>query len=230
MKKLSIGFLVIILTFSFASCSTNESDFEIPQEPLLKQAKLKRDASGAYSVDYVVANNTTSDVHKNINSLTNEVHLSKVNHDTKDQYRNDFVLENNKLRIGFFDNLTGKKMKFSIEDENITFAKGVVTRFLKEYDLSTNEDGTFQLNFKVNNNVKTEFMFNEDLATYEVHLSRGDSAENTFSRTLEVPDTGILKLDFVNHNKLFGKGVLSNGLLAKEKSISKIPRIIIDIN
>ena len=115
MKKLSIGFLVIILTFSFASCSTNESDFEIPQEPLLKQAKLKRDASEVvlfattYSVDYVVANNTTSDVHKNINSLTNEVHLSKVNHDTKDQYRNDFVLENNKLRIGFFDNVTGKK-------------------------------------------------------------------------------------------------------------------------
>ena len=228
MKKLSIGFLVIILTFSFASCSTNESDFEIPQEPLLKQAKLKRDASGAYSVDYVVANNTTSDVHKNINSLTNEVHLSKVNHDTKDQYRNDFVLENNKLRIGFFDNLTGKKMKFSIEDKNITFAKGVRTEFLKEYGLTTNIDGTFQLDFEVSSNVKTDFVFNESIATYEVHLSRGTSSESKFSRTLEVPDTGILKLDFVNHKKLFNKGLLLEGIT--EEIVTKVPRVIINFN
>lgn len=230
MKKLSLGFLIVVLAFSFGSCSTDNSDFEHPQEPLLKQAKLKRDASGAYSIDYIVADNTSSDIHKDLKSFTNQVHLSKVNHNTKDQYRNDFPLENNKLRIGFFDSSTGGKMNFSVEDENITFAKGVRSRFLKEYDLSTNEDGTFQLNFEVNDNVKTEFMYNDDLATYEVHLSKGASTESKFSRTLDVPDTGILKLDFVNHNKLFGKGVLSNRLLAEGESISKIPRIIIDIN
>ena len=231
MKKLSIGFLVIVLTFSFGSCSTDNSGFELPQEPLLKQAKLKRDASGAYSIDYVVADNTTSDIHKDLKSFTNKIHLSKVNFDTKDQYRNDFSLKNNKLRIGFFDESTGKKMNFSVEDENITFAKGVRSRFLKEYDLSTNEDGTFQLNFEVNNNVKTEFMYNENLATYEVHLSKGASSESKFSRTLEVPDTGILKLDFVNHNKILNKGLLSNSLLAgSDEAISKIPRVIIVVD
>jgi hypothetical protein len=206
MKKLSVGFLAIVLVFSFASCSTSETDFKIPQEPLLKQVKLQRDAFGAYSVDYVVANNTASDVYKNMNSLTNEIHLSKVNQDTKDQYRSEFSLENNTLRVGFFDNETGKKMEFSIEDENITFAKGSVTKFLKEYSLSTNKDGSIQLDFEVNNNITTNFVYNKDIATYEVHLAKGSSSESIFSRTLTIPDTGVLKLDFVNHN-LLGKGL-----------------------
>ena len=219
MKKLSTGFLATVLAFSFASCSTSESGLEIPQEPLLKQVQLQRDASGAYSVDYSVANNTASDLYKDINSLTNEIHLSKVNQDTKDQYRNDFTLDNNTLRVGFFDNETGKKIKFSIEDENIIFAKGNTTEFLKKYGLSTNNDGSFQLDFEVNKNITTNFVYNEDLATYEVHLAKGNSSENKFSRTLTMPDTGVLKLDFVN-KKLLGKGMA-------EESLQKIPRIII---
>ena len=31
-------------------------------------------------------------------------------------------------------------------------------------------DGTIQLDFEVNDNVITEFVYNEDLAAYEVHL------------------------------------------------------------
>lgn len=221
MKKLSVGFLAIVLALSFASCSTNETDFETPQAPLLKQVKLQRNASGAYFVDYVVASNTLPDVHKNMSSLTNEVHLNRVNQNTKDQYRNDFTLDNNKLSIGFFDNETGKQMKFSVEDENITFAKGTGTKFLKEYGLTSNADGTIQLGFEVNSNVKTEFIYNDDLATYEVHLSKGTSSESVFSRTLTVPDTGVLRLDFVNHN-LLGKGLA--------ESTSKIPRVIIVVD
>ena len=219
MKKLSVGFLAIVLAFSFTSCMTTESDFEIPNSPLLEKVTLQRDASGAYSVDYTVADNTVSDVRKDFNSLTNEVRLSKVNHDTKDQYRNDFTLENNKLRIGFFDNETGKSMSISVEDENITLAKGKSTKFLKEYSMSTNDDGTIQLDFEVNNNVNTEFLYNEDLGVYEVHLSKGTSSNNKFSRSLNVPENGTLKLDFVNH-KLLGKGLA--------ESIIRKPIIIFD--
>ncbi len=218
MRKLSVGFLAIVLAFSFTSCLTSESDFEIPNSPLLEEVTLQRDASGAYSVDYTVADNTVSDVRKNVNSLTNEVQLSKVNHDTKDQYRNDFTLDNNKLRIGFFDNETGKTTSITVVDENITLAKGNSAKFLKDYSMSTNDDGTIQLDFSVNTNVKTEFVYNEDIAAYEVHLSKGTSSESKFSRTLDVPDTGVLKLDFVNH-KLLGKGVVA-------ESVDKKPRVI----
>lgn len=219
MKKLSVGFLAIVLAFSFTSCLTSESDFEIPNSPLLEEVTLQRDASGAYSVDYSVADNTASDVRKNMNSLTNEVHLSKANQDTKDQYRNDFTLDNNKLRIGFFDNEAGKTMSISVEDENITLAKGTSANFLKEYSMSTNTDGTIQLDFEVNSNVAAEFVYNEDLAAYEVHLSKGFSFSNKFSRTLDVPETGTLKLDFVNH-KFLGKGLA--------ETIVRKPKIIID--
>ena len=199
MKKLYVGFLAVVLAFSFTSCSTSETDFDTPQEPLLKKAQLKRDASGAYSVDYVVADKTVSDVRKDLNSLTNEFHLSKVAHDTKDQYREDLTLNDNKLRIGFFDNETGKSMKLTIEDENITLAKGNSTKFLKTYGLTTNDDGTIQLDFEVNNNVQTEFVYNKALSVYEVHLRKGTSTDKVFSRSLTIPDTKILKIDFVNH-------------------------------
>ena len=218
MKKLYVGFLAVVLAFSFTSCSTNETDLEIPQEPLLKKAKLKRDASGAYSVDYVVADKTVSDVRKDLNSLTNEFHLSKVSHDTKDQYREDLTLNDNKLRIGFFDNETGKSMKLTIEDENITLAKGKSTEFLKTYGLSTNTDGTIQLDFEVNNDVTVDFVYNEELAIHEVHLRKGTSINKVYSRSLTIPDTGVLKLDFVNH-KYLGKSLA--------ESVERKPRTVI---
>lgn len=220
MKKLYVGFLAIAFALSFTSCSTNETDLEIPKQPLLKKAELKRDASGAYYVDYVVADNTVSDTRKNITSLTNEFHLSKVNYDTKDQYREDLTLNDNKLRIGFFDNETGKKLKLTIEDENINLAKSKLTKYLKTYGLSTNDDGTIQLDFEVNDNVLVDFVYNEELAIHEVHLRRGFGAQKIFSRSLTIPDTRVLKLDFVNHY-FFGKG---NG----EEVTEDDPRVIMN--
>jgi len=218
MKKLCVGLMTVVLAFSFTSCSTNESDLEIPQEALLKSYKLQRDASGAYSIDYDVADNTVSDARKDLSSLTNEFHLSKVNHDTKDQYREDLTLNDNKLRIGFFDNETGKSMKLTIEDENITFAKGNSTKFLKTYGLTTNNDGTIQLDFEVNDNVVAEFVYNEDLGIHEVHLRKGTTTEKVFSRSLTIPDSGVLKLDFVNH-KLLGKGLSSEYVDRKPSAV-----------
>lgn len=218
MKKLYVGFLAVVLAFSFTSCSTNETDLDIPQEPLLKKAQLKRDASGAYFVDYVVADKTVSDARKDLNSLTNEFHLSKVAHDTKDQYREDLTLNDNKLRIGFFDNETGKSMKLTIEDENITFAKGKSAEFLKTYGLATNNDGTIQLDFEVNNDVTVDFVYNEELAIHEVHLRKGTSTDKVYSRSLTIPDTGVLKLDFVNH-KYLGKSM--------SEVAEKKPRVVI---
>lgn len=221
MKKLCVGFLAVVLAFSFTSCSTNETDLEIPQENLLKKAQLKRDASGAYSVEYVVADNTVSNLRIGITSLSNEFHLSKVGYDTKDQYREDLTLNDNKLRIGFFDTESGKTTKFTIEDENITFAKGMNNEsFLKTYGLSINPDGTIQLDFELNKNVVTEFVYNEELEIYEVHLSKGVSVGSVFSRTIAMPDKGILKIDFVNH-KFLGKGLT--------ETVEKRPREIIEV-
>jgi hypothetical protein len=219
MKKLSVGFLAVVLALSLGSCSTIETDFETPQEPLLKSYKLKRDASGAYSIDYNVADKTESNTHKNLNSLTNEIYLSKVEHSTKDQYRNEFNLDNNKLSIGFIDEVSGKRSKLTIADENIILAKGNSEKFLKSYSLSSNNDNSIQLEFEVNNNVSVDFQYNNEEQIYEVHLKKGDSGNVVFSRSLTVPDTGILKLNFVNY-KFLGKGT--------SESVTSEPEIIIN--
>ena len=223
MKKLCVGLLTIVFALSFASCSTNENELEAPQQSLLKSYKLKRDANGAYSIDYNVAENTNSITHKNYTSSTNEIHLSKTAVDSKDKYREVFPLENNKLKIGFFDAETGKRSSLSIEDENITFARGNSNNgnFLKTYDLTLDEDGSIQLDFEVNSNIVTDFVYNEDLEIYEIHLSKGTSSEKVFSRSIEVPDNGILKIDFVNH-KFSGRGT--------SDVVEKKPRVVLDGN
>jgi hypothetical protein len=77
---------------------------------------------------------------------------------------------------------------------------------LKTYGLATNNDGTIQLDFEVNNNVVTDFVYNEELAIHEVHLKKGTATDKVFSRSITIPDTGVLKIDFINH-KLSGKSV-----------------------
>lgn len=225
MKKLSVSLLAVIIALSFGSCTMNDTDpYVAPQEPLLKKAKLKRDASGAYSVDYVVADKTISNKRLDASSLTNEIHLSKVNHNTNSNLKEDFKLNKNKLNIGFVDGETGKRTKISVGDENIKLAKGKSTEFLKTYELSINEDGTVQLDFEVNDNIKTDFQYNDKKETYEIHLSKGTSNESKFSRTFTAnKNDKPLKLDFVNHHKLLGKG------LASEYTTNK-PRVVVITN
>ena len=86
-----------------------------------------------------------------------------------------------------------------VEDDNVSLAKGGVTEFLNSYNITKKENGTFLLNFKVNNNVATTFVYNEDKQAYEVHLSNGKSKQKKFSRTINTPSANLIRLDFVNH-------------------------------
>ena len=205
MRK-SVGtFLVFVLALNFASCSTDELTLDNVPEALLKQIELKRAADGSYSIAYQLSNNTDVVALENLGSNTKEFHLSKVDFKTKKQHLEKLALNENRLSVGFFDNMIDKSTKFEIEDENINFAKGANTDFLKTYGIRKNDDGTLQLDFEVNDNVVTEFFHNNLLGIYEIHLRKGTSTEKVFSRTIDIPITKILKIDFVNHI-IFGKG------------------------
>lgn len=218
MKKIAPYFLALSLVF--ASCSSNEGEVidNTPQQKLLTSYTLKRDGSGAYSIDFDVNNNTDVATFKGKDN-SNDIVLSESKVATKTAYSNEFAIENDHLKIGFIENNSGKRTRISVTDDNITFAKGTVTEFLNSYSITSNEDGTYQLDFKVNDNVQTEFIYNEDTEIYEVHLSNGEAKQQEFTRHFEMPSSSILKINFVNH-KLLSK--------TEEESTNDKPRIIID--
>lgn len=206
MEKLKMELLVVMGVLSFASCATFESEVEAPQEQLLQTYTLSRDANGAYSIDYNVADKTSATSHKNSGSKTNEIYLDKVEHSEQKNYKNNFSLDDNKIKIRFVDNNTSKNTQITVEDENATFAKGGDNgEFLKEYKVIKKSDGTFQLDFEINEGIQPGFVYNEELSTYEIHLSKGNSSEKEFSKTMDAAADGMLKIDFVNH-EYAGKG------------------------
>lgn len=216
MKKLTPFFLCLSLIF--ASCSSNESEVlnNQPEEKLLKSYTLKRDASGAYSIDFNVDNQTDVATFKSEDN-TNDIVLSKNNIATKTAYSNDFSIENDQLKIGFIEANGNKKTKILIKDDNISLAKNSVTKFLNSYSVSANENGTYQLDFKVNNNIKTEFIYNEDTNVYEIHLSEGTSKVINFSRNLQATE-GKIQVVFINHKSNYhGRSSKESSALAPKK-------------
>ncbi|WP_237276329.1 hypothetical protein [Tenacibaculum ovolyticum] len=221
MYKIAPFFL--LLTIVFTSCSSNQVEtLSNPQEKLLQSYTLKRDANGAYSIDFNTTNNTDVVAVKNTNK-SNDIILSKVNHKTASNHSNKFSIENNQLKIGFLDENKGKRTRISIEDNNnnITLAKKGVTEFLNSYSITANEDGTFLLHFEVNDNVTTSFTYNEDIDTYEVHLYKGQAKQKDFSRTLNLKSNNLLKLDFVNH-KYFGRNIETTEIRRPRQIIEEI--------
>lgn len=192
--------LLLVLSLVFASCSSNESEtLSTPQQNLLESYTIKRDMNGAYSIDMNTTNYTNVTTVKN-NDTSNEVILSEAKQQTANKHTNNFKIENNHLVIGFLDADKGNRKKIIIEDENSNFAKKNVSEFLNSYSVTENNDGTFLLNFKVNNNVSAKFTYNEEIATYEVHLSEGRSQQKEFSEKMTLlSENNPLKIDFVNH-------------------------------
>ncbi|OSY88108.1 hypothetical protein WH52_08790 [Tenacibaculum holothuriorum] len=221
MKKLTPFFLCLSLIL--ASCSSNESEIlnNQPEEKLLKSYTLKRDATGAYSIDFNVDNQTDVATFKG-NDNTNDIVLSKNSVATKTAYSNDFSVENDQLKIGFIEANGNKKTKIFVEDDDIKLAKSnSVTEFLNSYSITSNGNGTYQLDFKVNDNVQTEFIYNEDKNVYEVHLSVGKSKEKNFSRHFELNESDILKINFVNHKNSMSRGT------ASREDVEEKPRVSI---
>ncbi|RBW54316.1 hypothetical protein DS884_17875 [Tenacibaculum sp. E3R01] len=212
--------LFLALTLIFASCSSTENDAELLQknETKLKSYTLKRDANGRYSIDFDVKENTEVNTFKN-SDKSNEIVLSEAVQKQAQKHSNNFNLENDFLKIGFLEDNNGKKTQITVEDENITFAKKGVTEFLNNYSVTKNEDGTFTLDFQVNNNVQTEFIYNELKEIYEVHLSIGLCKNTKFIRTLNVSSSKQLKIDFVNHK--FNK----NKMARTSESSTRKPKV-----
>ncbi|APZ44999.1 hypothetical protein BW723_01250 [Polaribacter reichenbachii] len=227
MKKNSLLALVAAVLLVFTSCSNEETTpLENESTSLLKAFEIKKDATGAYSVNFDVSNNTKIDKFTDITENKSEFILSSSQFTIEKSRSEELLIDNNKLKVGFVDVNSNDRKLISITDDNFTFqSKSDNTEKLIEYSILGNEDGTYNLAFSVNDNVEVSFVYNEAISTYEVHLEDGKIGEINYSRTLEKESNAPLKLDFVNH-------ITNTSAKSSESESSaetrRKPRIIID--
>ncbi|MFK8059552.1 MAG: hypothetical protein AB8B78_05615 [Polaribacter sp.] len=199
MKNFNLLALVASFAIVLSSCSTNETF--IPEEEqavdLLKTYTVKRDAKGAYSLDFEL--NEGSEVQKSSQPDSNQFHLFSAGDKSARKVTQNLTIEGEQLKIGFVDANLSKSSQILLSDDNLKMAKNNDDKKLKEYSISSNSDGTYDLDFNVANNVKVDFVYNEEIDTYEIHLEKGKSSVNNFTRTLEKENGKALKFDFVNH-------------------------------
>jgi hypothetical protein len=225
MKKVSFLAVAVMFSLVFSSCSNDEDILQPEQsKDLVKTFQLKRDATGAYSVDLNLESNVTVAKVKNTTNNTNELYLSVIDNNLvqKSNLQSDLMFNDENFKVDFITANSNKVPSISVFDDNIKFAQKSDDSFLKDYSVTRNENGTYDLDFKVNNNVSVDFVYNDEINVYEVHLEEGTKSQenDTYARTLEKEENSLLQIHFVNHTSDNAKG---SGFSADRK-----PVIIID--
>ena len=218
---------VVLSLFILSACSNSENLLsETEQKNSLKSYKVKRDASGAYSLDYELENDVKSQNVKNLETNTNEFHLYQSDFSGSSKQTQELFIDGKQLNIGFLDTRTNRESRVTIEDDNVSSIKTMAksTKMLAEYSITTNEEGVFNLEFKVKNQVAVDFVFDEETSIYEIHLKEGKSTETAFSRNLTKATDAPLKIDFVSHtnNDASAKGGAARSFEERRK-----PRIVV---
>jgi len=227
MKTLNLFAFLVTFTLLFSSCSTNETLLSEEQSSdLLDTYKIGRDENGAYFLDYSLKENTQTETVIDQSTNTKNIYLySSDNNSSKRKFTQDLTIEDNQFNVGFVNMNSDHQPQISIIDDSRFLAKSSKVNKLKRYSISKNKEGTFILDFSVKNDVRVDFVFNEESKIYEIHLEQGKSSETVFSRVLEKVNGQALKFDFINHNKTFKTGDDPDDPDGLE--VNRKPRIII---
>jgi len=227
MKTLNFFTFLVTFTLLFSSCSTNETLLSEEQSSdLLDTYKIGRDENGAYFLDYSLKENTQTETVIDQSTNTKNIYLySSDNNSSKRKFTQDLTIEDNQFNVGFVNMKSDHQPQISIVDDNRFLAKSSEVNKLNKYSVSRNKEGIFILDFSVKNDVRVDFVFNEESKIYEIHLEQGKSSETVFSRVLEKVNGQALKFDFINHNKTFKTGDDPDDPDGLE--VNRKPRIII---
>ncbi|QMU63654.1 MAG: hypothetical protein GKR88_04720 [Flavobacteriaceae bacterium] len=209
MKKASLFLVMLTVNLGLISCSSEEIfSPEATTNNLLENYSVKRDATGAYSLDYTLNENAVASLSKDAKSNNNNFYVYSSDNQSKTNFREELSLNNNSLNVGFTDTETNKKSFITVIDDDIRFNRDANKDFLSEYSITNNGDDTVTMNFKVKENITADFVYNDTIGTYEVHLREGAGSQSDFIKTF-VKEEGVdLKIDFVNHyaNSETGRG------------------------
>ena len=203
MKKFSLITLLLI-TVGFSSCTQEDSTFleEPTAQVLLKSFTLNKSTSGDYSLDYQLNNGAASDNVLDAKTNTSNIYLYSSENVSKSIKNEGIALKDGELRISFNDTEKHKKHSISVLDEEIKASRSeddTDLGYLNSYSVTTNNDGTFTLDFKVNEWVVVDYIFDADNNVYEINLTSGEGTQSDFANNFVKDENESMEIAFVNN-------------------------------
>lgn len=187
--------LLFITPFLLVSCSNDETLNDTnANKNMLESYVIKRNANGSYTLTHVPTSGVGTVYYDD--EKVNEVQLYYDEQAVVNTSSKDYNVVNNELRINFVTENSTYQPKIRIMDEN-TNEKGAFG-LLNDYAFTENPDGTIQLSFEVDENVKVTYGYNNSENTNDIVLSSdANASQKTFTKTFSREDDGTLKIDFV---------------------------------
>jgi len=203
MKKFSLITLLLI-TVGFSSCTQEDSTFleEPTAQVLLKSFTLNKSTSGDYSLDYQLNNGAASDNVLDAKTNTSNIYLYSSENVSKSIKNEGIALKDGELRISFNDTEKHKKHSITVLDEEIKASRSeddTDLGYLNSYSVTANNDGTFTLDFKVNEWVVVDYIFDADNNVYEIHLTPGEGTQSDFANNFVKDENESMEIAFVNN-------------------------------
>jgi len=227
MKNFKSIFVMVTISMGLMSCSSEE--IFTPEETsskLLENYTVKRDARGAYSLDYKLADNAEASLSKDKRSNSNDFYLYSSDNQSKKNFNEALAIQDNSLKVGFNDTQNGKKSSMTIMDDDIKFSRNADEEFLADYSVTNNSDGTVSLDFNVSSDVAVEFIYNGDTNAYEIHMRDGTSSQISFNQTYVKEDGVALNIEFISYTEDNQSSRVENA--ETSMTVSKRPVVIID--
>jgi hypothetical protein len=168
-------------------------------EKMLESYVIKRNANGSYTLTHVASEGVGTVYYDD--EKANEVQLYYDEQAILTSLSKDYLVTNNELKINFVTEDGMYQPKIRIMDENTT-EKGAFG-LLNDYAFTENPDGTIQLSFEVDANVKVEYGYNnsENSERHRIDILMPMLLKKHYTKTFARADDGTLKIDFVQPKK-----------------------------
>lgn len=209
MKHFFLGLFATSLLLT--SCSTEETvaDLNDANSNLLESFQIKRNIDGSYALTHEVSEGVAVDY--SVDKNYNEVYLYTDDNLSKTTLSHTYAVKENQLNLVFKDENNSSLPKLRITDDN-TSEKNNDLGLLNTYSVLHNQDGSIQVNFKVEEGVEVAFGYNTDENTNNIYLTEGNASQVNYSKKYNKEADGSLRIDFIQ-------------TIAKTSEIKK-PRVI----
>lgn len=219
--------IIVMVTISMGLMSCSSEEIFTPEDTtnkLLENYTVKRDATGAYSLDYNLGNNAEASLSKDKRSNSNDFYLYSSDNQSEKKFKEALALQGDGLKVGFTDMENGTKSSMTILDNDVQFSRDADEEFLVDYSVTNNGDGSVSLNFNVESNIVVNFVYNGDTNAYEVHMHEGTNNQVSYNQTYAKEDGVPLNIEFIS----FADDNTSRDESANLVQISDRPKVIID--